>query len=65
MQEKSHSQQGELLSRICQKHGVPHELIEQLLRVEADFQGMLRRRGVRDKLRDTIKRQSREKRVES
>jgi hypothetical protein len=54
-----HKTQSELLSSICQKHGVPKELIEKLLDVEKRFQGMMRRHGVRDQLRDEIKRQLR------
>jgi membrane-bound lytic murein transglycosylase B len=57
-----HKNQSELLSSICQKHGVPQELIEKLLGVEKSFQGMMRRHGVRDQLRDEIKRQLRSKR---
>jgi hypothetical protein len=54
--------QSELLLSICQKHGVPKELVEKLLDVEKRFQGMMRRHGVRDQLRDEIKRQLRAKR---
>jgi hypothetical protein len=57
-----HKSQSELLSDICEKHGVPKELIKELLDVEKKFQGMMRRHGVREQLRAEIKRQLRPRR---
>lgn len=53
---QSSSKQEEILNKICQKHGITQELIIELQNLETRFQGMGRRHGIRDQIRDTIKR---------
>ncbi len=44
----------ELLVELCLKHGVKIELIEELLKVEKDFQLRDRRHGIYERLKETI-----------
>ncbi len=44
----------ELLTDLCTKHGVKIELIEELLKVEKEYQLRDRRHGIYDRLKETI-----------
>lgn len=44
----------ELLAELCNKHGMKIELIEELLKVEKEYQLRDRRHGIYDRLKETI-----------
>ena len=44
----------ELLQDLCRKHDVKPELVEELLRVEKEYQLREKRHGIYDKLREVI-----------
>lgn len=44
----------ELLQDLCRKHSVKPELVEELLRVEKEYQLREKRHGIYEKLRDVI-----------
>jgi hypothetical protein len=44
----------ELLAQLCAKHGMKIELIEELLKVEKEYQLRDRRHGIYDRIKETI-----------
>ena len=48
------AQDRELLDKLCAKHGVKGELIEELLKIEKEYQLQSRRHGIYDRLREFI-----------
>lgn len=44
----------ELLAQLCAKHGMKIELIEELLKVEKEYQLRERRHGIYDRIKETI-----------
>lgn len=44
----------DLLSELCAKHGMNIELIEELLKIEKDYQLRDRRHGIYDRLKEAI-----------
>lgn len=51
----AHSKEKELLYDLCQKHGVNPDAVEELLKIEKEYQLRERRHGIYDRLRDSIK----------
>jgi hypothetical protein len=44
----------ELLAGLCTKHGVKIEVVEELLKVEKEYQFRDRRHGIYDRLREAV-----------
>jgi hypothetical protein len=44
----------EILEELCEKHSVPMELMQKMLREERDIRHLKRRRGVTERLRSMI-----------
>lgn len=44
----------EILKGLCEKHNVPVELMERMLREERDIRHLKRRRGITERLRSMI-----------
>ena len=55
MDNKERERENYLLVTICAKHNISESLISELVRIESQFQGMGRRHGIRDALRDALK----------
>jgi hypothetical protein len=48
------AQDRELLDRLCAKHGIKRELIEELLKIEKEYQLQIPRQRIYDRLRECI-----------
>jgi len=54
MTESLSRQEDSILARLCEKHGVPLELAQELLSIEHEYQTSGRRHGVYDRLQEAI-----------
>jgi len=49
------TQDRELLASLCEKHGMKLDVVEELLRIETEYQLRERRHGIYDRLRECVK----------
>jgi len=54
MTEAVRSQEGSILPRLCEKHGISLELAQELLSIEREYQTSERRHGIYDRLQEAI-----------